>query len=232
MGDVPYSFKFEGERTYLTIFNTGTSFTLVPGELWPSWSDHLIQKAELAEYEIIGGFLAFGCENRNNMPHLWFMMEGYWLQMHYQDYVFDASLNGDQSVCALSIVANSQDFFLMGTSFMRGYYTIHDDRQQNGEPGFLGLIPHKTSTKDFVKEAITMPSEVLKPIAIDSIWTWAVELGLATGWVAFTGFYAHEALSSAIDSVALVTLIEGSTTGLWGTFQIMYLKPVLNTVFN
>jgi hypothetical protein len=41
-GDVPYSFKFEGERSYLSIFNTGTSFTLIPGELWVSWSDHLI----------------------------------------------------------------------------------------------------------------------------------------------------------------------------------------------
>lgn len=144
-GDPAKSFKFEGDRNYLAIFNTGTSFTLVPGELWVGFSDQLIQGAKLSKYEIIGGFLAFECEKRYDMLNIWFMMEGYWTQMHFLDYVFDASLNGDGSVCALTVVANSQDFFLMGSSFMRGYYTIHDDRQEFGEPGYLGLIPHKTS---------------------------------------------------------------------------------------
>jgi hypothetical protein len=77
-GDVPMSFSFEKGREYLTIFNTGTSFTLIPAELWVGYSDRIIRMAGLEKYEIIGGFLAFDCEYRQTMVDLWFMMEGYW----------------------------------------------------------------------------------------------------------------------------------------------------------
>lgn len=77
-----------------------------------------------------------------------------------------------------------------------------------------------------------MPTQILRPIAIDSMWTWAIETGLATGWVAFTGFYMNGALEQTFDSTAMITIIEGSATGAWGTFQIMYLKPILNRTFN
>jgi hypothetical protein len=44
-GDPESTFKFEGDRSYLSIFNTGTSFTLIPGELWVAFSDQIIQGA-------------------------------------------------------------------------------------------------------------------------------------------------------------------------------------------
>ena len=73
-----------------------------------AWSDHLIKASNLERYEIIGGFLAFDCEKTYDMVNLWFYMEDYWFQMHYLDYVFDASPNGDQSVCALAVVSNRE----------------------------------------------------------------------------------------------------------------------------
>jgi hypothetical protein len=151
--------------------------------------------------------------------------------MHYLDFVFDASKTGDGSVCAISVVANSQDFFLFGTSFMRGYYTIHDDRQQFGESGYIGIIPHKTSQKDYVKDAIGMPEKILMPITEESMWTWAIETTAASGWVVFTGFWMNDALEETFDSTAMITLVEGGLTGGYAA-GCVYMKPVLNRAFN
>jgi hypothetical protein len=60
-----------------------------------------------------------------------------------EDYIFDASPSQDESVCALAITSNFEDFFLLGNSFMRGYYTIHDMQD-----GFLGTVPNRSSAKD------------------------------------------------------------------------------------
>jgi hypothetical protein len=75
---------------------------------------------------------------------------------------------------------------------MRGYYTIHDDRQEFGGPGYLGIIPHKTSVKEFIKDAIGVPEQVLLPIAEESAWTWAIETGIAGGYIVFTGFWLND----------------------------------------
>jgi len=77
------------------------------------------------------------------------MFDEYWYIMDPKDYIFDASEGQDGSVCAIAIVANQQDFFLFGNSFLRGYYSIHDMTD-----GMLGIVPHKTSNKDFIKKGI------------------------------------------------------------------------------
>jgi hypothetical protein len=68
-----------------------------------------------------------------------------WHQMQKEDYVFDASEFQDGSVCALAIIENEQDFFLMGNSFLRGYYSIHDMQD-----GYIGFVPHETSSKHWL----------------------------------------------------------------------------------
>lgn len=75
--------------------------------------------------------------------------------MDPNDFIFDASNEQNGSVCALAIVSNQQDFFLFGNSFLRGYYSIHDMTD-----GMLGMVPHKTSGKDFIRKGVK-PSEPL-----------------------------------------------------------------------
>jgi hypothetical protein len=73
------------------------------------------------------------------------MFDEFWHQMSVKDYVFDASEMQDGSICALAIIENEQDFLLMGNSFLRGYYSIHDMQD-----GYIGFVPHKTSEKHFL----------------------------------------------------------------------------------
>ena len=73
------------------------------------------------------------------------MFNLYWYELLPQDYIFDASPGQDESVCALAITANYDDFFLLGNSFMRGYYIIHDMQD-----GYLGTAPNRYSDKQHI----------------------------------------------------------------------------------
>jgi hypothetical protein len=86
------------------------------------------------------------------------MFDLYWYQLLPEDYIFDASPAQDESVCALAITANSEEFFLLGNSFMRGYYTIHDMQD-----GFLGIAPNRYSDKDYLIRG-EIPSRTLHSI--------------------------------------------------------------------
>ena len=86
------------------------------------------------------------------------------------------------SICALAVVANTEDYFVMGNSFLRSYYTIHDDTQVIiNEEGVqvggnrLGIIPGVTSRKEYALEFTGRPEKTLDIVAIDSVWTWVVE---------------------------------------------------------
>lgn len=88
------------------------------------------------------------------------MFAGHWYEMLPEDYIFDASSKQDMSLCALAIVANQQNFFLFGNSFLRGYYAIHDMKD-----GYLGIAPHATSSKNFVTKG-TVPTNVLTGVTV------------------------------------------------------------------
>tara|TARA_B110000285_G_C15021335_1_gene561738 strand:- start:269 stop:451 length:183 start_codon:yes stop_codon:yes gene_type:complete len=46
-------------------------------------------------------------------------------------------------LCAIAIRKNKADFFMMGNSFFRGYYAMHDASPQ----GSLGFVPSTGSSK-------------------------------------------------------------------------------------
>jgi len=62
--------------------------------------------------------------------------------MEPNDYIIDSSAAKDRSVCTIGIVPNSEDYWLFGDSFLRGYYSVF-----NMETGKLGLAPHVDSDK-------------------------------------------------------------------------------------
>ena len=100
-----------------------------------------------------------GCHETHLLPNIYLMYGEYWYQMLPEDFYFDASEYQDLSVCALAIMSNNMDFFLLGNSFLKGYYSIHDMQD-----GYLGLVPHATSKKDFA-EFGTIPTDVLPAAA-------------------------------------------------------------------
>ena len=60
------------------------------------------------------------------------------------------------TICTLGFVANSDDYWLLGDVFMRGFYVIHDDDNQ-----MLGMAPHSNSDKEALTLALEMPTKVL-----------------------------------------------------------------------
>ena len=122
------------------IFDTGTSFTLIPKSYFKPFIDNLVKMFGIEKYEVTNGIFAFECREKIRFGAIQFMFNRHWYMMNPDDYIFNASAPGEpQTLCAIAIVANRQDFFLFGNSFLRGYYSIHDMDTNGGQ---LGIVPH------------------------------------------------------------------------------------------
>jgi len=68
-----------------------------------------------------------------------------WVEMLPQDYIIELpSKDVVGGLCALAIRKNKADFFMMGNSFFRGYYAMHDASPN----GSLAFMPAANSKKD------------------------------------------------------------------------------------
>jgi len=85
------------------------------------------------------------------------MVSSYWFEISPEHYLVDASNNRDKSVCILAFASNDSDFFLIGDSFFRGYYAIHDDDHDR-----IGFAPHSESKKSAPSFAKYPPSQSLQ----------------------------------------------------------------------
>lgn len=133
------SYGFETE--YSVIFDTAASYTYVPQSLWDDFFKYFKNAAPDAYIEESGiGYFTY-CDI-TVYPTLYFLIDGYWTEMKPNDYIIDSSGNQDRSVCTIGIVPNSEDYWLFGDSFLRGYYSVF-----NMQTGKLGLGPHTDSDK-------------------------------------------------------------------------------------
>jgi hypothetical protein len=128
-------------------------------------------------------------------------------------------------VCALALMANSEDFFILGNSFLRGYYSIFDMLD-----GQLGFIPHATSTKEF-PFAGANPSRSLNEASEQSVWTWIIVSILTLGWALFVGLYFFDYLKLTFDETWSIA-INGLATTVFAVVVYLVLLPYLNEVFN
>lgn len=60
------------------------------------------------------------------------------------DYVIKATTDPSDDTCFVALISAPEEMpiFVLGDSFMRGFYTIHAD-----DTGMLGLVPHSLSQK-------------------------------------------------------------------------------------
>ena len=65
------------------------------------------------------------------------MVDGYWLEMLPQDYIVN---QGD--FCLFGFIENSEDYWVLGDAFFRGYYVIHDEQRSR-----IGIAPQLGSAK-------------------------------------------------------------------------------------
>lgn len=80
--------------------------------------------------------------NLDNYDSLWLMMgNNTWLEIPPEVYVMEYDLGDDwEDWCVIGFTVNTEEYFLIGDTFLRSYYSIHDD-----ENALLGLVPHKNS---------------------------------------------------------------------------------------
>ena len=77
--EAPDAFSFRDRLQIFTIFDTGTSFTMVPYTYWQGFADTLATVSGLSTYEIEEGYFLYSCEERHLIPDLYFMFDYYWL---------------------------------------------------------------------------------------------------------------------------------------------------------
>lgn len=233
------TFKFRGDKTYLSIFDTGTSFTMIPPSVWKAYADYLAKQAELEDqWTIKNGILSFPCSLRQKLPSLYFMFQDendikYWTQMDVKDYVFvapDETIEGNL-VCGLAITGNFGEFFLFGNSFLRGYYTIHD--MQSGQ---LGLIPHATSTKSHLLEAQCVDEACYATWPLfgtddpQSEWTWMIVSFMSAGWAMGYAYGLAPVVRKFVSSGIAVFFDQGLTAA-YGSLVWFVLVPAMNDAF-
>lgn len=92
-------------------------------------------------------FVTNTCTDHSLWPSIDILINDYWFEFHPKDYLLDATHNKDKSACEIAFVANTSEFWLLGDSFYRGYYMIHDEENER-----LGIAPHATSIKRDIEE--------------------------------------------------------------------------------
>ena len=82
----------------------------------------------------------FDCGIRSSLPSFWLLYGDYWFEVTPEDYVVEVNVN---NVCALCLYGrSSNDYWILGDAFMRGWYNIHDHTNER-----FGFIPFPDSPK-------------------------------------------------------------------------------------
>ena len=108
------------------------------------------------ETEIKAGFHVSEC-NYEEWPSVYLMVSNYWLEISPEHYLIDASDARDKSICIIAFTSNDSNFFLVGDSFFRGFYSIHDDENDR-----IGFAPHSESTKSAPVFAKYLPTNSIE----------------------------------------------------------------------
>ena len=79
---------------------------------------------------------------------------GHWFEVLPEDYVIE--FNTSAKSCALCLSpSSSRDYFILGDTFLRGWYAIHDFDNQR-----MGFIPQASSSKKEAVLSTTTPDGV------------------------------------------------------------------------
>jgi len=155
------------------------------------------------------------------------MFEGTWLVMLREDYVFAEEMGGGEKVCGCALAENTADFFLLGNSFLRGYYSIH-----SLSDGYLGIVPHTHSTKPFAVKSNPTTSPPLPPPQ-QHMHTWITISLISLLWFLFISLFFHRwmVVSMKIE-VFVACLIWGVLTIALLFVMVFVVAPALNAVFS
>ena len=95
---------------------------------------------------MVNGMYQISCANKNEFKSIFILIDGYWLEFHPDDYILEIENEGVTG-CLLGFGSSDADFWLLGDTFLRGYYSVHDMTNDR-----LGFAPHATSKKKKITE--------------------------------------------------------------------------------
>jgi hypothetical protein len=81
-------------------------------------------------------------------PSLYLLMNGNWFEVPPSVYVGPKE-NSDSKYCSIDIDRNDDDTWLLGDTFLRNYYTVYDEENNQ-----VGLAPHITSDASLITLAL------------------------------------------------------------------------------
>ena len=91
------------------IISTNLNISLVPNVISQDFFGRLLSAVE---YKVIQGLLVINCNTV--LPSLSFGIDGKWIIISSSDIVIDVSAKKDRSLCIVSFMSNSQDWWYLG----------------------------------------------------------------------------------------------------------------------
>ena len=146
-----YSFT----TSYRGVFDSLSSFIRLPASISEYFIDKVTENTNSYKQN---GWVTVSCEDEN-LPSIFFLVGGYWIEASPVDYAIDISAAQDKSICGLAISANDDDEIAFGLPILRGYYTIFDVENDN-----LAIAPNDISSKQGLEDAYVPASYFIVPI--------------------------------------------------------------------
>ena len=113
------------------IFTTGISVSMVPSSLSSIFFKRLLDGSDA--YEENGVFFSnCGVE----LPDVWIMAGGYWIQIRGRDLLTDISEPQDNTLCLVNFLPSVDNFWVFGNTIYKDYYVYH-----NPDRGVMGWVP-------------------------------------------------------------------------------------------
>ena len=152
------------------MFDTAAAAIIFPEVYFDRFLKELFSGMKEKEYELADGYVVTKCYD--DFPVVHFMFGESWVSVNPDEYVADASQEGDRSLCVLMMTQGTQSFMVMGIPVYSDYYTVHEE--ENSRIGFAPRVGSK-------KEALIQGSDPERsfgssnpPEAPVSIWSWVI----------------------------------------------------------
>ena len=152
--------EYENVKKQWAFTDTGSSCIEGPTDVTNFIIEGIKEKVQttITEDDELGP--TFKCDEVQNLPVFELQFGGYWFEVRPEDYLHPINIGG--IICAICITGEDRGGWILGSTFLRGWYSIHDY-----STGRMGFVPHANSLKNKATHAV-------QPISTADIVTWSI----------------------------------------------------------